>query len=171
MTTATVAPEARRTRSPFVADERLLRRRRVGPADRLPIGDVLALLPRLPDWPTATEHRTVRLRGAATILNWLLAHPGEGWQDRWTVSGADHDTTWIDTLAPGDTRSAATKRQEHVAGLGCLLMCRVVLPSYDFLAAYQAKSLLDRVRKIMRPEIVRPPRERRSRTRAERPQP
>ena len=54
MTTATVAPEARRTRSPFVADERLLRRRRVGPADRLSIGDVLAVLPRLPDWPTAT---------------------------------------------------------------------------------------------------------------------
>ena len=44
MTTATVAPEAHRTRSPFLADERLLRRRRVGPADRLPIGDVLALL-------------------------------------------------------------------------------------------------------------------------------
>ncbi|HEX5878956.1 MAG TPA: tyrosine-type recombinase/integrase [Actinomycetota bacterium] len=153
MTTATVAPEARRTRSPFVADERLLRRRRVGPVDRLPIGDVLGLLPCLPDWPTATEHRAVRLRGAATILNWLLAHPGEGWQDRWTVSGADHDTSWIDTLAPGDTRSAATKRQEHVAGLACLLMCRVVLPSYGFLAAYQAKGLLDRVRKVMRPEM------------------
>ena len=60
---------------------------------------------------------------------------------------------WIDTLAPGDTRPAATKRQEHLAGLACLLMCRVVLPSYDFLAAYQAKSLLDRVRKIMRPEM------------------
>ena len=73
----------------------------MGPADRLSIGDVLALLPRLSDWPTATEHRTVRLRGAATILNWLLAHPGEGWQDRWTVSGADHDTTWINTLGPG----------------------------------------------------------------------
>jgi hypothetical protein len=48
---------------------------------------------------------------------------------------------------------AVTKRQEHVAGLACLLMCRVVLPSYDFLAAYRAKSLLDRVRKIMRPEM------------------
>ena len=36
-----------------------------------------------------------------------------------------------------------TRRQEHVAGLACLLMCRVVLPSYDFLAAYRAKGLLD----------------------------
>jgi hypothetical protein len=32
-------------------------------------------------------------------------------------------------------------------------MCRVVLPSYDFLAACRAKGLLDRVRKIMRPEM------------------
>ena len=153
MTTTTAAPETRRTRGPFLADERLLQRRRVGPVDRLPAGDILALLPRLPDWPAATVRRTVRLRGATTILNWLLTHPGEGWQDRWTVSGADHDTSWIDTLAPGDTRLAVTRRQEHVAGLACLLMCRVVLPSYDFLAAYRAKGLLDRVRKIMRPEM------------------
>ncbi|MGB8384792.1 MAG: hypothetical protein WCG47_26710, partial [Dermatophilaceae bacterium] len=58
------------------------------------------------------------LRGAATILNWLLAHPGGGWQDRWTVSGADHDTTWIDTLAPGDTRSGhQAARARRRAGL------------------------------------------------------
>ncbi|MGH3226171.1 MAG: site-specific integrase, partial [Streptosporangiaceae bacterium] len=151
MTTTTAAPGTRRGRGPFAADERLLQRRRVGPVDRLPAGAVLALLPCLPDWPAATVHRTMRLRGAATILDWLLSHPGEGWQDRWTVSGAGRDTSWIETLAPGDTRQAVTKRQEHIAGLGCLLMCRVVLPSYDFLAAYRAKGLLDRVREIMRP--------------------
>jgi hypothetical protein len=153
MTTTTVAAGTGRSRSPFVADERLLQRRRVGPVDRLPIDDILALLPRLPDWPASTVRRNLRLRGATTILEWLLAYPGEGWQDRWTVSGADHDTSWIGTLAPGDTRLAVTKRQEHVAGLACLVMCRVVLPSYDFLAAYRAKGLLDRVRKIMRPEV------------------
>jgi integrase len=153
MTTTTAAPRTCRTRSPFVADERLLQRRRVGPVDRAPAGGILALLPQLPDWPAATAHRTMRLRGATTILDWLLTHPGEGWQDRWTVSGADRDASWIGTLAPGDTRLAVTKRQEHVTGLACLLMCRVVLPSYDFLAAYRAKGLLDRVRKIMRPEV------------------
>ena len=153
MTTTTAEPGARRGRGPFAADERLLQQHRVGPADRLPAGGILALLPQLPDWPSATVHRTRRLRGAATILDWLLAHPGEGWQDRWTVSGADRDTGWIETLAPGDTRQAVTKRQEHIAGLGCLLMCRVVLPGYDFLAAYRAKGLLDRVREIMRPDM------------------
>lgn len=153
MTAATAAAGTRRTRGPFDADERLLQRHRAGPVDRLPAGGILALLPCLPDWPSATVHRSMRLRGAATILDWLLAHPGEGWQDRWTVSGADRDTGWIQTLAPGDSRLPVTKRQEHVAGLGCLLMCRVVLPSYDFLAAYRAKGLLDRVREIVRPEV------------------
>ena len=157
MTTTAAEPGARRGRGPFAADERLLQQHRAGPVDRLPAGGILALLPQLPDWPSATVHRTRRLRGAATILDWLLAHPGEGWQDRWTVSGADRDTGWIETLAPGDTRQAVTKRQEHIAGLGCLLMCRVVLPGYDFLAAYRAKGLLDRVREIMRPDHVRPP--------------
>jgi len=46
------------------------------------------------------------LRGAATILDWLHAHPGEGRQDRWTVSGVDRGTSWIDTLAPADTPQA-----------------------------------------------------------------
>ncbi|MBV9161953.1 MAG: hypothetical protein JO281_10480, partial [Pseudonocardiales bacterium] len=72
MTTTTVAPETRRTHSPFLADERLLRRRRVGPVDHLSIDDILALLPRLPDWPAARVRRTMRLRGASTILDWLL---------------------------------------------------------------------------------------------------
>ena len=130
MTTTTAAPETGRTRGPFVADERLLQRRRVGPVDRLPAGDILALLPRLPDWPAATVRRTVRLRGATTILNWLLTHPGEGWQDRWMISGADQDTSWIDTPAPGETRLAVTRRQEHVAGLACLLQQRVDPPEH-----------------------------------------
>lgn len=121
--TATTATPGTRTRSPFDTDERLLHQHRVGPVDRLPAGGILALLPQLPDWPAATVHRTRRLKGAGTILDWLNAHPGGGWQDRWTVSGADRDTSWIAMLAPGDTRQAITKRQEHIAGLGCLLMC------------------------------------------------
>ena len=51
MTTTTVAPGTRRTRGPFVADERLLQRRRAGPVDRAPVGDILALLPRLRTGP------------------------------------------------------------------------------------------------------------------------
>jgi hypothetical protein len=124
VTTTTVVPKARRSRNQFVADEQLLERRRVGPVDRLSIEDILVLLSQLPDWPATTIRRNTRLKEATTILRWLLTHPGEGWQDRWTASGADHDMSWIEKLAPSDTRLAVTKRQEHIAGLACLLMCR-----------------------------------------------
>ena len=150
MTTVTAEPGTRRDRRLLTADAKLVVQHRMGPVDRLP-ADILALLPRLPDWPADARNRGIRLRGAATILDWLLAHPGEGWQDRWTVSGADRDAGWIDTLAPDDTRRASTRRHDHIAGLGCLLMCRVVLPSYDFLTAYRASGLFDQVQKTMRP--------------------
>lgn len=154
MTTTTVAPAACHSRSPFVTDEQLLLRRpRVGPLDRSSAADILALLPRLSDWPPGVYKRNAWLRGATAILNWLGTCPGEGWQERWIASGADNGTGWIDTLAPEDPRSAPHKRQEHLAGLACLLMCRVVLPSYDFLAAYRPTHLLRRVRKLMRPDV------------------
>ena len=151
-TAATAEPGTRHDRRLLAVDGRLLQRRRLGPVDRLPAGGILALLPRLPDWPADARNRGMRLRGAATILDWLLAHPGEGWQDRWMISGADRDASWIDTLAPGDTRRAGTRRHYHIAGLGCLLLCRVVLPSYDFLTAYRASGLFGQVQEIMQPE-------------------
>jgi integrase len=150
-TAATAEPGTRHDRRLFAVDGRLLQRRRLGPVDRLPAGGILALLPRLPDWPADARNRGMRLRGAATILDWLLAHPGEGWQDRWMISGADRDASWIDTLAPGDTRRAGTRRHDHIAGLGCLLLCRVMLPSYDFLTAYRASGLFGQVQEIMQP--------------------
>ena len=61
MTTTTTAPGTRPSRGPFTVDEELLQRHRAGPVDRLPAGGILALLPRLPDWPAATVHRTRRL--------------------------------------------------------------------------------------------------------------
>jgi integrase len=121
--------------------------------DHLSAEGVLALLPRLPTWPTTVGDRNSRVRGATTILNWLLTGSGEGWQDRGVALGADNDLGWIDTLAPGDSRSAVTQRQERIGGLACLLLCRVVLPSYDFLVCYQSTRLLDWVREIMRPDV------------------
>jgi integrase len=152
-TATTVSSQTRRTGNYFLACADLLERRRVGPVDRMSSDGVLTLLTQLPDWPAATVARNSRLRGATTILSWLLSHPGEGWQQRWTAAGADNDVSWIETLAPADTRLPVTKRQEHVAGLACLLMCRVVLPSYDFLVGYRSTGLLDRVRTIMRPDV------------------
>jgi hypothetical protein len=134
--------------------QHLLTRRRVGPVDRRPPEDILALLPQLPSWPSLRRSRRAEaLKGAATILDWLLTHNGDGWQDRWLAAGADTSKAWLADLAPQDTRAANTKRDEHQRGLAMLLLCRVVLPSYDFLISYQSQRLFDRVRQTWRPEV------------------
>ena len=107
--------------------------------DTLSICSVLELFPTLPNWPKTalSGQRVGHIHGARTILEWLSRHPGRGWQDRWLVSGADRDLDWIDTFIIEDcSRNLSTQRTELTAGLTSLLLCRIVLPSYDFLASY-----------------------------------
>jgi integrase len=155
VTATTTQLSARSRQGRCITDDHkhLLARCRIGPVDQMSAEGILALLPRLPDWPARTEDRARYTRGAATILDWLLAHPGSGWQQRWMAAGADVDLAWLDALAPSDTRPPRTTRIEHVEGLACLLLCRVVLPSYSFLTCYRSHSLFDRVRAARRPEL------------------
>jgi hypothetical protein len=142
---------ARRAKAkPYLRDyAELLDRRHVGPVNDYSLEQVLALLPRLPDWPTTATHRNIWTRGATTILTWLQRHPGHGWQQRWEHAGADRDLGWLDDLAAHDSRDPQTCRQEHLSGLTALLLCRVVLPSYDFLTTYRSNRLFDRAQHVM----------------------
>ncbi|PXY17781.1 integrase [Prauserella flavalba] len=134
--------------------QHLLTRHRVGPLDRLPAHEILAQLPETPAWSSLRRNRRLEaIRGASTVLDWLHTHDGGGWQDRWVNSGADNNTAWIATLGLQDTRATDTKRAEHLRGLTMLLLCRAVLPSYDFLLSYHSTRLLDRVREFMRPDV------------------
>lgn len=126
---------------------------RVGPVDHLPAEDILALLPTLPTWPGGAHQRTQRIDGAATILDWLLTHPGDGWQARWLAAGGDNSLDWVTEITAGDPRAAATKRQEVLKGFVCLLLRRVVLPSYEFLFAYKASTLFAQARQVFRPDL------------------
>ena len=108
-TLTTASAQTRRATHHLLAHEHLLEQCFVGPVDHLPTEGILALFPQLPTWPGAVTDRNSRIRGATTILTWLLSHPGEGWQQRWVAAGADTDLGWIDTLVVRDTRSANTK--------------------------------------------------------------
>jgi site-specific recombinase XerD len=124
--------------------------------DTLSICSVLELFPTLPNWPKTalSGHRVGHIHGARTILEWLNRHPGRGWQDRWLVSGADRDLDWIDTFIIEDcSRNPTTQRTELTAGLTSLLLCRIFLPSYDFLASYKAYKLYAYTRQVFRPEL------------------
>ena len=127
---------------------------RVGPVDRLPVDAILARLPSLPVWPGAGHSgRITRNNGARAILDWLLTYPGEGWQDRWLAAGADEGLDWIDDVLADDPRSPVTKRDEVMRGLICLLLCRVMLPSYGFLTRYKSHNLFTYARQVFRPDL------------------
>ncbi|MFJ4585076.1 hypothetical protein [Streptomyces echinatus] len=126
---------------------------RIGPHDRLSRDEVLALLPTLPAWPQRTYSRGVapgtrRLAGAAKILDWLLTHPGEGWQARWLAADADRDKEWVGALTEGDPRCEESRRSEILMGLNSLMISKIVLPRHGFLRRFKALTLLKDVQRM-----------------------
>lgn len=128
---------------------------RSGERDDWPTPRILALLPTLPNWPAQNPGKRARITsGAHRILQWLSTHPGDGWQDRWLASGADKGVDWIDSfIDPDDTRSVRTQHDSLTASLASLLLCRVVLPSYDFLAGYRAFALFCHAQQVFCPDL------------------
>jgi integrase len=131
---------------------------RVGPIDHLSIDDTLARIASVSTCAVGRDSArttTSRIEGARTILQWLQTHPGDGWQQRWTVAGADDGNGWIDRLVERDTStlSEARKRDRLLRGVTGLLLCRVVLPGYRFLDTYKATALFDRCRQVFRPDL------------------
>ncbi|MEC3982397.1 hypothetical protein [Amycolatopsis sp. H20-H5] len=129
---------------------------RVGEADRLSISEILLRLPSLPMWSVGdTYDRRSRMTGARRILEWLETQAGEGWQQRWALSGAADgmDQPWLTRLAEGDSRAPVTARNELAGGVMVLLLARVVLPSYAFLASYSATRLDTYTRLTFRPDL------------------
>ncbi|MGA4543439.1 tyrosine-type recombinase/integrase [Uniformispora flossi] len=63
------------------------------------------------------------------VLDWLETFPGEDWQDRWLLSGAeDQGSRW----GPQDLTPAL--RNRLTAGLGIMIALRAVRPSYAWLS-------------------------------------
>jgi hypothetical protein len=148
MTTITAGETEQRTRYWRGFDKRLPPR--FGPHDRAERDTVLALLRELPQYSKLPrDHETRPIKGAGTILDWLLTHPGNGWQERWIAAGADAGLDWLSQHSPGDTRSEPTRRQETSYGLYFLLIARIVLPTYDFLThAYDCHHLFPAARRV-----------------------
>jgi hypothetical protein len=89
-TLTTASAQTRRATHHLLAPEHLVEQCFVGPVDHLPTEGILALFSQLPTWPAAVTDRNSRIRGATTILTWLLSHPGEGWQQRWVPGRRGH---------------------------------------------------------------------------------
>ncbi|MDO0929842.1 hypothetical protein QQY24_32535 [Streptomyces sp. TG1A-8] len=101
----------------------------------------------------ADKRRRDLVLGTAAILEWLLTHPGDGWQQRWLAAGADTDLDWLNAVPPGPQPTMRRRRERTLVGVASLLLTQVVLPSYDFLTAYNSASLFREVRKSVQPEV------------------
>jgi integrase len=127
---------------------------RTGSGDHLPLDDALALVTdhaaRM-DYPT--NRRRDLTQGTQHILIWLQTHPGEGWQQRWLAADADASPDWLGTIPRDWNGEMVQRRRINLAGLASLLLTRIVLPSYDFLAAYNACTLLRDARRTIGPEV------------------
>jgi integrase len=139
----------------FVAHDVQADEKRVGPHEHLGREDVLALLPRSAVWPAQdySNGRVLgrnRLIGAGHILDWLLTHPGDGWQARWRAADADRGKQWIEQLLArtDNGHSYQGRRSTLLSGLNSMFISRVVLPDYEFLRGYKAMALFKDVQRM-----------------------
>lgn len=124
---------------------------RVGPLNRASAALVLAEIPTLPVFP-ADRHGEQWIRGAARILRWLGEHPGPGWQQRWTAAEGNR-YEWIDPLCTREGLSPWAGKDELRRGLVGLLLCRAILPSYDFIRRYRPCALLSHTQQVVSPAL------------------
>ncbi len=89
--------------------------RRLEPTWRATCQDADLLLARMLEPPfTATAARVRRRRGLVSVIGWLADHPGQTWQERWQVSGADAlgNAGWwrpsLDRLQSGSMRHGSS---------------------------------------------------------------
>jgi site-specific recombinase XerC len=159
---ATAAPPSTRRAHTFKRHDHLLQAGpRIGERDSWPIEQILGIFPSLPNWPDAAQyknyghHRARRMTndGARAILEWLLTYPGDGWQARWLASGADDSLDWTSSVPALDGFPGAMPRDAVMRGLASLLLCRVMAPSYQFQASYNARTLFSHAQQTFTPEL------------------
>lgn len=126
-----------------------------GAHDQLTVGEVIEMLPTTLGWdelnPGDPPRR--RLRGARRVLGWLAEQAGQGWQQRWVASGADHDRGWIAKLSAADPRGDKINERELRAGLNWLLLARLVRPGYGYFHPHKAQLLLSAVPQVISPAL------------------
>jgi len=128
--------------------------RRAGPRDCHSAEAIVASLPSLPAWSSRPASRNAqRRRGAQRILDWLSGFPGDGWQARWLLSGADNGTGWIEEVMAGNGRDPAVRREVVTGGFAVLLLRQVVLPGYQLLHRYRTTLLFRDARQVFSPGL------------------
>jgi hypothetical protein len=103
-------------------------------------GDLL--LARMLELPfTGKDQRVRRRRGLVPVIEWLAAHPGQTWQERWQAAGADilGNAGWrrpsLDRLQAGSMRhgSSVSVTSNLRASLNLLVCADAIRPALRWL--------------------------------------
>lgn len=124
-----------------------------GPFDDQPVETVLERLESVSAM-LGQRHggHQARMHGARMVLTWLAGHPGDGWQSRWRAAGAESNPSWTaEVIADPNPRPYGRQQREVLAGARCLMLGRVVLPGYAFLA--KLYGVTEDVRQARRPDL------------------
>ena len=100
------------------------------------------LLARMLELPfTGRDQRVRRRRGLVSVIEWLAAHPGQTWQERWQATGADAlgNAGWwrpsLDRLQAGSMRhgSSVSVTSNLRVSLNLLVCADAIRPSLHWL--------------------------------------
>jgi Phage integrase family len=116
--------------------------RALEPTWRITRLDADLLLARMLELPfTEKAARVRRRRGLVSVIEWLAAHPGQTWQERWQASGADAlgNAEWwrpsLDRLQSGSMRhgSSVSVTSNLRVSLNLLVCADAIRPSLHWL--------------------------------------
>ncbi len=110
-------------RSRYLRHDNLAGLTLAGPFDACSRDEVMAMLPRLPWWPSLATKQRQRVEPVGWVLDWLGSHPGAGWRDRWVAAGMNSDPTgWIAAARAGDERDPGNLQARTVAAMQFLVL-------------------------------------------------
>jgi integrase len=140
-----VSPPAAQLPSPSRAPERL------GHASEQAVVSEVLSSPRWQALPHAERKPTAE--GVHLILEWLAEHDGDTWQLRWEDANPHDGLEWINELGARGPWAASTRRANIQRSFACLLLVRLIRPSYRFLRNLSAATLYTRARESFRPDL------------------
>ena len=90
---------------------------------------------------SSRQERWRRAEAVTSALDWLEGFPGDSWQDRWLLSGADEQgRSWVPAGLTTRWHSRLT------AGMSMMIVLRAVRPGYAWMSASRLRGIYDRYR-------------------------
>lgn len=103
--------------------------------------------------PTTGKELRRRVLGVELLVSWLEAFPGESWQQRWLVSGADDaGTSWAEAVEVPGLLAGVDGRAQLTGAAGRMVLLGALRPAYRWLYCLRSGSAFERFRALHDPD-------------------